>query len=196
MNDRPPVNTKKDFVRRYQNGEFGNASPTWDRLEEWLDWCYSAIETGTDLGPDQLYHIRNRIASGPTYYDVAEWGVVSMWHQLLEQGAKPKDLYLSAMAPTALTLFQGEVYRSINGVWMIYSTLPHTMREALAKQSHIATGIMAIHLLRRHMCDNSYAWLEHLLETYHGHVVEFSVYSKPWGTVPYHNTVFWEVRNY
>lgn len=197
MNDRPPVLTKKDFVRRYQNGEFGNASPTWDSLDSWLmDNARYKYADATDPVFSSLWHIRNRVASGPTYYDLAISTVEFRWTELLRRGVKPQNLYISAMAPTALTLFQGEVCQSTEYLWLTYSTLPFTMREALAKQTRLAYGIMAVRLLQHYMDDNSYGWLEHLLETYPGHVVEFSVYSKPWGTIPHHNTVYWEVRNY
>lgn len=195
MSDRPSVLTKRDFVRRYQNSEFGNAPPTWDSLADWATWAVLK-PTGFWLQTDRLYHIRNRIASGPTYYDVTANSMIYKWDSLITQGAKAKNLYISEMAPTALTLFQGEVCQSTEHLWLTYSLLPFTMREALAKQTLVTCGIMASALLRKYMDDNSYGWLEHLLETYPGHVIEFSVFSKPWGTVPNHNTVFWEVRAY
>src|SRR4029079_14257562 len=56
---RYPVLTKGDFVQRYKQGEFGNASPTWNTFDEYLAANYSG----------QL-HIRNRVAGGPSWYNV------------------------------------------------------------------------------------------------------------------------------
>jgi len=182
-----PVLTKTDFVRRYEAGEFGNHAPTWGTLQEWLD-----RDWGT---PDQLYHIRNRVKGGLTWYDVPIRRVVSAWSKASKiYGAY--NLYISAMAPTEKTLFQGEVQRGLHGLDLYYSTVVATMREALSKQAHSCYGIIALTLLRRFLCPNSLDWLMCLLETYPDHVVEFSTYSCQWGTLPGFNTVFWEVRKY
>ena len=69
----PSVNSKHDFVRRYWEGEFGNGAPTWNTLADW------ARETNDSDNPEVLhdlerkgvlYHVRNRVAGGPTHYDV------------------------------------------------------------------------------------------------------------------------------
>lgn len=183
------VLTKADFVRRYQRGEFGNASPTWDTPEEWDAYAFP----GFGFVVDGLYHLRNRVSAGITYYNMTPLDIVMVWRHKVK---KQSEWYVSAMAPTALTLFQGEVCQSPQHLWLRYSTLPLTMREALSKKQHHEYGIMAVQLLRRYLCPNSYDWLNYLLSAYPGHVVEFSTYSTNWGTIPGYNTVYWEVRNY
>jgi len=185
MKRRPPVRTKYDFVRRYRQGEFGNASPTWDTIEE--------FEAGAYVG---LVHLRNRVAGGRTYYDVHSCDVSTRYATALREGVKPDDIYFSAMAPTDLTVFQGEVREDRDHLSLTYSLLAKTMREALSLDCRYATLTEALVLLRHFMCPNSFDWLRHLLDTYDGHTVEFSVYSRDWGTVPRFNTVFWEVRKY
>lgn len=183
----PPVLTKKDFVRRYQLGEFGNRAPTWDSFDEWCD-------DKKDF--NALYHIRNRVAGGPTYYNVPGYKLWGKWDKLCSN-VKSSSLYISAMAPTEKTVFQGEVQESKgDGLLLTYSTVVATMREALAKETRHSFGVMAECLLLYHMDHPSWEWLWVLLDRYPEHVIEFSVYSTCWGTIPNRNTVFWEVRKY
>lgn len=183
----PPVLTKTDFVRRYAAHEFGNASPTWNDLREWLN-------DGHDT--NQLFHIRNRVASGVTHYNIPSHLVKQCWNTMLETGVPEDSLYISAMAPTELTLFQGEVQRQVGGLYLFYTTVAKPMRDALKEQAREARGIMAYALLRHYLCPCSYEWLMVLLDRYPDHVVEFSVYAREWGTIPGYNTVFWECRKY
>jgi hypothetical protein len=183
-----PVKNKRDFVRRYQQGEFGNCAPTWNVLNDFLASGYRG-----------LVHLRNRVAGGYTLYDVPADDV---WHKSLEitqQGlVAPQNLYYSGMAPTDKTLIQGEVMeREGCGLYLYYSKVAKPMRAALIEKSQEASGIIAVSLLRYYLCQNSYEWLQTLLERYPFHVIEFSTYSEQWGTLaPRFNTVFWEVRNY
>jgi len=181
-----PVRTKSDFVKRYRAGEFGNCSPTWDSLEDYLHSGYE--------GP---LHIRNRVAGGPTWYDIRCDAVEVWWWGIIFSGeARETDLYISAMAPTDLTLFQGEVQRGMRGLDLHYTTVAKPMRTALVEESHQVSGAVATALLHHYLDSRSQDWLEYLLETYIDHVIELSTYDVPWGTVPGYNTCFWEVRLY
>jgi len=180
-----PVLTKADFVRRYQAGEFGNRAPTWDTPES---FCRSKTRLGA------TFHLRCRAAGGPTYYGLDWIDVMSLWRFQ----DSPKDWYCSAMAPHAeYGTAQGEVQRSVNWIDLTITTGRFPMREALLTDyTTLVQGLRAISLLRHFMDPPSYEWLEYLLDTYPGHVVEFSCFSRPWGTIPGMNTVFWEVRQY
>lgn len=184
---RLPVLCKKDFVRRYAQGEFGNASPTWD---SWGHW----VEAGYPCWPGP-YHIRSRIKGGDTWYNV--WGTALgiTWRMACEQVGR-QNLYISAMAPTELTVLQGEVQEGLWGWDLTYSRVKLPMREALAVDMQCLRGLAVRLLLRGAMNDLSYYWLQQLLQWYPDHVVEFSVYGKCWGTLAGYNTVFWEVRRY
>jgi hypothetical protein len=183
-----PVLTKADFVARYREGEFGNASPTWDSVEEFL--------ANPPMGDGQKYHLRNRVTGGPTWYNIDEDAVEFCYYMFLEKGVEAGDLYVSAMAPTELTLIQGEVQRGIWGLDLYYSQVRKPMRDALREQSRSVSGIISNWLLQHYLCPASYEWLQYLLDSYPNHVVEFSTYDTEWGTVPGYNTVWWEVRAY
>lgn len=178
-----PVLTKADFVRRYQAGEFGNHSPTWDTLSEFSQ----AHANITDA-----VHLRNSVIGGWTYYNVMALQALSLW----AASPNPRQWYCSAMAPTEHTLFQGEVMEGPWGLNLTWTNVRKPMRDALAVYQEYDTGLTAKHLLQRSMNDLSWEWLQYLLESYPDHVIEFSVYDHCWGTHPGHNTVFWEVRKY
>lgn len=179
----PPVTTKKDFVRRYVNGEFGNTGPQWPTLEAYLQSGYKG-----------LVHIRSRIAGAPTYYNVPSNQVHRTWHKVAHNSGL---FYLAAMAPHEHNLLQGEVQHRADGLYLYYSTAQELpMRDALKQQPQHARGIIALSLLRWALCANSYEWLQVLFERYPNHVIELSAFSCDWGTIPNHNTAFWEVRMY
>lgn len=178
-----PVLTKRDFVRRYNTGEFGNRSPTWETLDELMNSGYPE---------NQLIHIRNRIAGGPTWYDIPLRYVPAT----LREVGNPAGVYFSAMAPTSKTLFQGEVLQTDVGLSLLWTDVAKPMRDALRDKSVQEYGISAVERLRYWLCPKSYDWLETLLTRYPFHVVEFSTFSVEFGTLPGYNTVFWEVRLY
>lgn len=181
-----PVNSKADFVERYAAGEFGNMSPTWNSLSDFL---LSDSNRG-------LYHIRNRVAGGSTWYNLSPRELQDKWQELCSSGVDPKTLYVSEMCPTQFTILQGEVQRSLSYVDLTYSRVVAPMREALAVETKFASGICAVTLLKWAMDASSFNWLEELFLRYPGHTVEFTCLSVCWGTLPNLNTLFWEVRNY
>lgn len=192
-----PVTTKNNFVPRYAEGEFGNRPITWNTLTEYLNSGYEG-----------LIHIRNRRTGGPTWYNVHSNEVERMvriinyggyWDSPTVKGwaqEKEENLYFSAMCPTECTLIQGEVQRSSRHLELLYSTARKPMRQALEERPLIAHGLRALILLRKYLNSRSMEWMEHLLETYEDHVIEFTVLQRCWGMVPGHNTLFWEVRKY
>jgi hypothetical protein len=189
MNVRP-VLSKADMVRRYQANEFGNRSPTWDTPEEYCDHHHR----NHSFMVNDTVHLRNRVAGGDTFYNLDGWSAYRRW---ITQ-SQPQNWYLSLMAPHQYNLLQGEVQR---GPWGLYlhgsfeKDLP--MRDALAKSSYNWQGLSAGILLQQVMNDLSWEWFNYLLEAYDDppHVIEFSAFSKCWGTVPGHNVVIWEVRS-
>lgn len=185
FDDYPPVLTKKDFVERYLAGEFGNRAPSWATLDEFRAGDYRGKA-----------HLRNRVAGGETYYNIEAADISALW----EKQERPELWYCSGMAPHDLNLLQGEVVQSHNqaGLDLYYSdVIGKPMRDALAERSYQVHGVRSSLVLREYLDANSYDWLMELLQRYPYHVVEISVFSKPWGTLfPLFNTVVWEVRSY
>lgn len=182
-----PVNTKRDFAKRYANGEFGNRTRTWTSIKSMLE----------DSPPhhSSLYHIRNKVAGGVTFYDVPGEDLCDKWEAVMMSGYNPTDFYISEMAPTDKTLFQGEIYYEGGEMCIFGSRAKMTMREALKDSGKTYRGLEALSTLRV-FCDHwSSLHIDHLINCYPGHVIEFSTYSQRCGTEML-NTVIWEVRNY
>ena len=189
-NQFPPVKTKNNFVARYEKGEFGNASPTWNGISEFL-------QSQQIQNNERLYHIRNRVKGGSTWYDVPGYYLPEKWEQICMDGeADPKNLYISEMAPTELTVMQGEVMLTEKGMTLTASYLNRPMREALKESSFHRTGLRASLQLRVYFNALSWDWINVLFDRYPDHVIEFSCYSRCWGTLAGYNVVFWEVRKY
>lgn len=187
-----PVLTKRDMVERYRMGEFGNHSPTWNTLVDW--WTEEPVPW-TRYG--RMFHIRNRVAGGPTFYNV-DAGVLSQcWGEIARDCGGEKNLYISAMAPHEHNLLQGEVWDGPGGLYLHGSyEIGVPMRDALAVSAFDCTGLEARMRLRQVFNDLSWEWLQWLIAEYEDHVIEFSAFSQCWGTVPGHNVVIWEVRRY
>ena len=192
LTEYPPIRTKTQFVRLYNEGEFGNRSPTWDSPEE-----FAYAHGGEIDNLRGLYHLRNRVAGGPTKYNVSASSFKTdfLW-MTVEKGVLLRDIYVSEMCPTECTLIQGEVMRNERGLYLYYSCVKKPMRDSLREGGREATGLVAKTLLEYYMDVNSYEWLNTLLDRYTGHVVEFTTLSRKWGTVPGYNSLFWEVRKY
>lgn len=183
-----PVLTKTDFVRRYKEGEFGNAAPTWNDFSDLAQWL---LHRGLDH--TYRFHLRNRKAGGDTFYNLTYPQLGRHWNGLADRS----QWYISMMCPHEHNLIQGEVMQTPNGLYLYYSTLAgKPMRDALLASGREAKGLKAKCMLEYYMNGNSYEWLQALLERYPDHVVEFTTLSKNWGTVPGFNTLYWETRKY
>ena len=194
-----PVLTKLDFVRRYQAGEFGNRSPTWDCLDDWFDespW----------LTQGELYHIRSKAIGGYGEYDLGyaklprRWkalafGDTNDWKVYAEQ--RSDKFYISAMAPHEQGIIQGEICRTFRGLELYWTTALLPMRDAFKVYGgRTEIGLKAIMTLKKTMDPLSYEWVQYLLDAYEDHVIEFSTFGVNWGTIPNRNTVIWEIRRY
>ena len=185
----PPVLTKFDFVQRYNNGEFGNASPTWQTLEEFIRAKRAGYE---------LVHIRNRVAGARTWYNIRADQVGQTAHAIvLGEEATWENVYYSLMCPTHLTTIQGELMVDRFGHWQLYySNVAKPMRQSLIEGGKQVGHLQAKCLIERYMNARSLSWLNWLLWAYPNHVIEFTCLSRCWGTRVGENTLFWEIRNY
>ena len=194
--ERNEVTTKADFVRRYQAGEFGNASPTWNTFEEFQIFTKEKYPTLADVvGTQDKYHLRNRVVGGTTHYNLNPRIAFGDWFEFVLKG-EDKQWYCSQMAPTHLTTIQGEVQRTYRGLELFYSTVKKPMRDSLREGGKQVYGVSASAILRDYLPTKDHEWLMGLLEKYPDHVVEFSTFSREFGTVPGFKTVYWEVRKY
>jgi hypothetical protein len=176
-----PVLNKRDFVKRYKKGEFGNAAPTWSSVTEFKK--HYAVEWPAKK---QLFHLRSKEPGGATYYNLT-------FKQLLRK-TNVENYYVSAMAPTEKTILQGEIRQSTKHLELRYTTVKKPMRDAFKVEDKTIFGLQVNYVVSSCLDANSQDWLYVLLDRYPNHIIEFSTYSTQWGTVPGYNTVFWEVR--
>lgn len=171
--------TKRDFYRRLRAGEFKvNDNHRWYDLNEWVRDCSHldrtwGLQSIAKPGSRCDYHV-------PTA-EVCER--IIHW---------PHPGYvISPMLPDAWITVQGEY---LDG-YLHYSRAPLPMRRALKEHPEHAEGtktkIILEHLLPPEDVDDMMS----LRARYPGHVIEFSSYGVPVGTLS-RRTVFWEVRAY
>ena len=181
----PPVKSKAEFVKRFLQNEFGNKTQNWDTYDEFQQSGYRG-----------LVHIRNRVAGARTWYNVPACDVFYEMRQIVAHGeAEEKNLYLAAMALTSETTFQGEIFRSEQGLALYYSTVAKPMRESLAEGGKPVMGLTAKLFMEHYLDPVDYDWIQFLLDAYDSHVVEFSCYNCLCGTLN-RRTIIWEVRMY
>ena len=186
-----PVLTKQDFVKRYAQGEFGNRPRTWLTYQ---DWAFD------NLGESKLkrFHIRNRVANGPTWFDINKGDMSTVLSRIASQGVSLESLYFTEMVDHTRNCIQGEVVETPTNLHILYSTARGAganMRAVLPTANH-ARGVVAVTILREMLPVQDYDWLRHLLDSYPEHVVEFTTLTCEVGVVPGSKTLFWEVRKY
>ena len=176
-----PVNTKSNFVKRFTAGEFGNRTPIWNSLEEFQ-------QSRQYKQQKNLYCLRSYKPSDQTLYQQTR--------EEIERAYNPEKHYITQRAPPKGVVIQGEVIYNHKGLVGFVSFVKDTMKPSLAAGGFELTGLELLQTLRRYMDISSYEWLQHLINSYPGHTIEFSVFVKYIGNIPRRNTIFWEVRRY
>jgi hypothetical protein len=163
-------------------GRFGNKTRSWSTFDELWQSGYRG-----------LVHIRNRIAGAATWYNVPFERVLWTLHNVCKLSQPIESLYYAEMAPTAETIVQGEVMRGLNGLELTCSFVVAPMREALLRETKIAQGLRATMVLSHFLDPGDCDWIQELLAEYPGHVIEWSHYRIPCGTLN-RRCIIWEVR--
>jgi hypothetical protein len=120
----------------------------------------------------------------------------NVYMKWIELGINPNSITISETTFNAGgDIFQGEVMRTPEYIYLYYTTVSGSMRKALKQEGKHATGIIAVELLKYYMDSSSYDNLQQLWDEYPDSIIEFTVCRDSLGTQNL-NTVFWEVRNY
>ncbi len=169
------IKNKAIFYRLFYKGKFGNYSPMWQSYEDWERSRYPGLVAIRSLKP-----------GGRCVYLIPPHKV----KKYISQWVGPYNI--SAQCPEKDKIIQGET----DGYNGFFSKGPEPMREALRKSGYHTTGLRTHLTLKHSMCSNSWEWYNELLILYPGHIIEFTCLRYPWGMLPHHNTLFWEVRAY
>jgi len=174
--------TKPRMYEALSAGRFGNCFRVWRHASELVA-----------AGYDGLVGVRCADAPGsPCYTQISTDDALAIGADLERQGLRP--VYYEA-APDTWIVLQGEVSREAGGLYLCYSTLRRSMREALW-QARYAWGMAARVILAQALSASSWADLEALLDMYPDHVVEFTAYDAPVGCLRGRNACIWECRAY
>lgn len=187
---RQPVLTKADAWRRWIAGEWGNTIPSWYSLDEFYE--------EPNPPPCVALRYRGQVAGSPfCLYDVPREDVPATVQRITrELGIDPKRIAVnsSTNCDDAL-LVQGEARRDPGGLYLFYTRAQKKMRLAFREHAAHARGAAALAIVDWAMDPPSREMFDYILDHYPDHVVEFSCWSIPWGTLCW-NTIFWEVRRY
>jgi hypothetical protein len=177
------------MYKRLRSGDFGNALRTWDSLKaQRADHYYGELSL----------RCKDRI-EGPSLVGVPAIPTALTLRRLLQfanyHGLEEDEIMLGERAPDHRITIQGEVMTGLYGPELRYSCLQTHMRAAMREDCH-AYGLAALTILQDHLSPSSYEDLQALLELYPDHVIEFTTFDGPVGSLPGRNTVIWEVRLY
>ncbi len=179
------ITNKKRCYEFYEAGCFGNKALTWSSYEELIqDGWKGEVCMRSKQGIDRI-NTRYNLSLNQIPAEIASWKKLGIPEAMIAFNQSMPDEHL---------IIQGEVTR-FNVLTLRYSTVKKPMNHAFEEENIEVTGSPAWHLLKKHLDYFSYENLEHLMEIWQDHVVEFSAYDILIGDLDW-NTVFWEVRNY
>ena len=188
----PPILDKRTNYRLWQSGAFGNKLRAWRSLVEWRESGFAGLVVLRSLMD----------GGGPCEYNLTPERAEEAVQRWLAKGHPPDRIMLNEAAPDQSVLLQGEYLNDIHlggpSYWgyFHYSRVKAQMRDALKEAPELAQGLRSDMMLRVAMTPSSYEdWLL-LLDRYHGHVFEVSIYERCLGDTPGRNALVWEVRRY
>lgn len=175
------ITTKRQMYELYCAGAFGNRTRQWDSFAHYLQ-----------EGAPCPVNVRDRAPGGRFTFAVG----FSLAELERECWTRREGNYVlgEATPDHALTLNAELVLDPHWKLW--HSFAPVTMRRALREHALWAEGLSARLICQSCMDPSSWADLGELIDSYPGHAIEFSCYSRHVGVIPCRNTVFWEVRAY
>jgi hypothetical protein len=181
------VPTKKECYKLFESGSLGNKPKTWSSYEEVLADGWKGKVTMRSKAGMARKNVRYCVPLDKIPYEIEEWK---------KQGMKEKDISFNETMPDEHIAIQGEIMKSENGIYLLYSTLKTQMNTALKEKPEHAFGLKANILLKENLWPSSLADVEALLDLYPDSVIEFSAYEIAVGNLPGRNTVIWEVRDF
>lgn len=196
------LDSKQKSFEALLSGKLGNRIRMWNNYEE-------LISSGFDGKVGMRY--KGQVGgSGKIKYSIPVSSVREIMSDWVKSGLNKNKIVFSEDCPDHNLTIQGEflrgddVPRKVSNssfyrapmIELFYSTEPTKMRIALAKSGRRVYGIEARTILRHFLDPNSLEWLYELSEMFRNHVIEFSTYTMFLGTIPYRNTIIWEVRKY
>lgn len=181
------VATKKDFYVLYKHGVLGNKPLAWSTLEE--------LQKSSWRNPVCIRSTKGTARSN-TRFNIPFSELEKELENLRQTGVKDSEMSFNQSMPDTHLLIQGEIKRTENGLYILYTTVKKPMNQGLREESKHAFGLEAQMIMQTHLWPQSYEDVLSLLEAFPDAIIEFGAYSINVGNLPGRNTVIWEVRNY
>lgn len=191
----PSIKTKDESIGLEMEGAFGNRLRSWNSLSELLDDPYSGLVAIRYKEPMSEY----------CEYNVRQEDLPEKLDNHVQKGAHPEKFFFNEIGPhgsESARIFQGEVMRTTEYLYLYYATVDKPMRPALIEDGKHETGLRALSLLRKYMEPSAFEDLQAIFDIWPNAVVEFTTFSSSCGHVVgrksnfRRQTVFWEVREY
>ncbi len=176
------VTSKQQMKQMLAAGEFGNVIQSWATYGEMVAAGYTG-----------KVYVRSNLWSA-TNARMNEVPLEEVLPTLQRLGISPSTCRYFENPPNDQRLIQGEICYDPD-ITLTYSFIQAPLSDALKQESHHTHGATARAILRHYLRPNSLEWLEYLLETYDGAVVEFTEFVSPQGVLK-DPLVIWEVRHF
>jgi hypothetical protein len=181
------ITNKYQNYKLWSSGFFGNKLQMWRTVDAYKESGYINTVSLRYLGDSGGMWCKFDVTSAMIDNVVSQW---------ISEGADYSRIMVNEGALDETIALQGELLNDTFFDYFLYSTVQLKMRDALKKESKVARGLVAKHLLIGYMTPSSWSDFEVLLDQYPGHVFEVSVYNKCFGDTPGRNAVVWEIRKY
>lgn len=178
------VTNKRENMRRFIAGEYGNTIRTWLSLDDFYR-----------SGFDRQVVLRSYRPGSPfcTFF-VEPSDLPALVAGYVARGADRSEFYVNEQMPDAAAAFHAELYRSEEYLTARYAYLPGPQRPAFAAPGvkHVS-GLAALLELEHRLDAPSMDNLRRLWDEYPDHVIELSAWNVAVGTLGWRSVV-WEVR--
>ncbi|VVB78041.1 Uncharacterised protein [uncultured archaeon] len=181
------IKYKSEFYELFNNGFFGNKADTAISYEEVIKKGWKGTVSIRSRG--------NGTARALVYNFPIE-NIPDEIEKRRKLGFDVTKLSFSLTPPDDKLRIQGEIMRTEQGIFVLYSTVKKPMNLSLRDEEKIATGICAQKLLEENLFPVSLDDIYEILELFPNDVIEFSSYDVCVGNLPHRNTIIWEVRGY
>lgn len=182
------IKNKQECYILYNNGFFGNKVKTWNSYDEIQDSNYTGLVSMRSRGK-----IINR---KKVQYNILVKDIPKVLNQWKTQDIDTTKINFSKTPPDNQLILQGEITKTQEGLFLLYSTLKKPMNQALKEDEKFIQGLQANIILKEILTPSSYDDLIELLNMFPNDVVEFSCYEINLGNLPHRNMIIWEVRGY
>jgi len=178
------LTSKAQSMGLYRQGLFGNHPRCWFNVDDLIalgEFPWSVVFRYARYGCEA--YRRYNLTWDQIPLAVAE---------IVAAGGSQQHITVNELMPDDRLTFQGEVTID-HGSWYLFGSDEKTQMVPALRSGREYHGVHALTILKTVMDQPSFDQLNHLIETFPDHIIEFSSYACAVGELGF-NTVFWDVR--